>query len=181
MKKRKQLSFFSLCLLLFFSVIFIRYYVLTPIIVDGASMNPTLEDEDLILINKMTTIDHFDIVVFQDQATNELYVKRVIGIPGDTIEYKEDVLYINGAMFEETYLNALRQDYPYRKLVGNLTLEQLYEVSVLPEDHYFVLGDNRIDSNDSRYPHTIGLVTKDEILGEVEMIFYPFPHFQWIK
>lgn len=181
LKNRKSVSVFTLTVIFLGLMLMIRYFVLSPIVVDGASMTPTLEDEDLILVNKLSVVDRFDVIVFQGKNDETLYVKRVIGVPGDSIEYVDDVLYINGTAYEEPYLNSLKEQYPYRKLVGNLSFEKLYGMDTIPKNCYFVLGDNRIDSNDSRYPHTIGLISTEQILGEVEMIFYPFPHFDLIK
>lgn len=152
----------------------IRFFLFTPIIVDGESMMPTLENRDRMIVNKLSykigEPKRFDIVVFH--ATEEKdYIKRVIGLPGDTIEYKNDTLYINGKEMDEPYLDE------YKKLLVGGTLTEPFKVKV-PEGYIFVMGDNRRYSKDSRH---IGPVPIDEILGKASIIYWPLEDFQWIK
>lgn len=116
-------------------------------------MVPTLETGDRLILNKLADIDRFDIVVFPaPDGTDEEYVKRIIGLPGDEITYFQDELYINGKKIEEHYLEALREDSD-QQLMSDFTLYTLDATtgnSVVPEDMYFVLGDNRNVSKDSR-------------------------------
>src|SRR3954469_25046316 len=81
----------------------IRSFFFTPIVVDGESMNPTLQDKDRMVVTKIGEPKRFDIVVFHAPDGRD-YIKRVIGLPGDSIEYKNDVLYINGKAYNEPYL-----------------------------------------------------------------------------
>ena len=86
----------------------IRYFFFAPIVVDGLSMMPTLNDQDRMIVNKFSyqigEPDRFDIIVFH-APENKDYIKRVIGLPGDTVEYKDDILYVNGKAYEEPYLD----------------------------------------------------------------------------
>ncbi|MBD8068319.1 signal peptidase I [Bacillus sp. PS06] len=145
----------------------IRYFLFAPIIVDGQSMMPTLNNKDRMLVNKIGYIvgspDRFDIVVFH--ATQEKdYIKRIIGLPGDHIEYRDDILYINGEAYDEPYLDA------YKKEVIDGPLTEPFEIEV-PEGHLFVMGDNRRQSRDSRH---IGPVLIDEVMGKTNLVYWPF-------
>jgi len=82
----------------------IRYFLFAPIVVDGHSMMPTLHNGDRMIVNKLGKPERFDIIVFHAPEQKD-YIKRVIGLPGDTVEYKNDVLYINGVAYEEPYLD----------------------------------------------------------------------------
>ena len=161
-------------------LVIVRALLFSPVEVDGASMYPTLADEDKIIINKLSDYDRFDIIVFQGE-NNKVYVKRIIGIEGDHIEFKHDQLLINGEAVEEPYLTSLKQSIITDKLTGSFNLEELYGFDTIPAGQFFVLGDNRLDSLDSRHPYIIGLVKHDQIFGEVELIYYPFNHAKWVK
>ncbi|MDN4073461.1 MULTISPECIES: signal peptidase I [Fictibacillus] len=147
----------------------IRYFLFAPIVVDGESMMPTLHNRDRLVVNKMDKPERFDIVVFKATETKD-YIKRVIGLPGDQIEYKNDTLYVNGKPLKEKYLD------PYKKQTkdGNLTYDfTLYEVTgkqTVPKGKVFVLGDNRRHSSDSR---NIGTVDMDDIVGKASIRFWP--------
>src|SRR3954452_13023559 len=78
----------------------VRTFIFTPIVVDGASMEPTLQDQDRMVVTKIGEPKRFDIIVFH-ASENTDYIKRVIGLPGDRIEYKNDTLYINGEPYDE--------------------------------------------------------------------------------
>ena len=161
-------------------LIIVRALIFSPVEVDGASMYPTLADEDKIIINKLSDYERFDIIVFKGK-NNKVYVKRIIGIEGDHIAFKQDQLLINGETVEEPYLTSLKQTMITDKLTGSFNLEELYGFDTIPAGHYFVLGDNRLDSLDSRHPYIISLVKHDQIFGEAELIYYPFKHAKWIK
>ncbi|MFC0522211.1 signal peptidase I [Pontibacillus salicampi] len=141
----------------------IRNFVFATSIVEGTSMDPTLEDGERVMYNKMIYMvgepERGDIVIIQRPSKN--YVKRVVGLPGDTIQVKEHQLYVNGQRVKEDYLNqhAIQQtsDFPPRSI---------------PEGHYFVMGDNRDISKDSR--NGLGLVKREEMIGRSELVIYPF-------
>lgn len=165
-------------------VIGIRTFIFSPIIVDGASMMPTYEDGDRIIVNKigktMTDLERFDIVVFKAPDERN-FIKRIIGLPGDHIEYKNDELYVNGEKLEEPYLSQNKSALNgFGDLTGDFTLEQLTDHSKIPEDYYLVLGDNRLKSSDSR-DSRVGLVAKDQIIGKYNIRIYPFDELGWVK
>ena len=98
------------------------------------------------------------------------YIKRVIGLPGDSIDMKDDVLYINGKAVEEPYLNANKEDNPINKLTEDFSLQEKTGESQVPKNMLFVMGDNRLISKDSRI---FGFISYDSIVGEVKFRFYP--------
>ena len=152
----------------------IRYFLLAPIVVDGESMMPTLLDGDRMIVNKLSYLvgepERFDIVVFHAPEGKD-YIKRVIGLPGDTVEYKEDTLYVNGERFEEPYLDEFKKQMFDGPLTESFTLETITGgLETVPEGHVFVMGDNRRESKDSRH---IGFVSIDEIVGKTSFVYWP--------
>lgn len=126
-------------------------------------MVPTLLDGDIMILDKIgyriNGLKRFDIVVIK--YNNEKIIKRVIGLPGDYIEYKDNILYVNGKEIKEEYK---------RDITNNFSLKDLgYEK--IPENKYLVLGDNRGISKDSRI---IGLIDKEDIEGYTGIIVLPF-------
>ncbi|MTD32027.1 signal peptidase I [Planomicrobium sp. YIM 101495] len=162
----------------------IRYFLFASIVVEGASMMPTLENGDMVVVNKigprLTEYDRFDVVVFDvDEETK--YIKRIIGLPGDRIVYDNDALFINGKKYEENYLDDYKEALDgKRTLTGNFTLEEKLGELAVPEGHYFVLGDNRRKSTDSRDP-LVGFVEASRIVGTADVIFLPVPHLKIIE
>lgn len=156
----------------------IRFVLFTPIVVDGESMMPTLESGERMIVNKLNykvgDIQRFDIVVFHAPEKKD-YIKRVIGVPGDTLEYKNDQLYINDKKVNETYL----QDYK-NQIVDGGTLTEDFSLldytgkKIIPKGYYFVMGDNRRNSKDSRH---IGLVSEEKIVGKASVVFWPIENF----
>ena len=156
----------------------IRGFIISPIIVDGPSMQPTLYDRDQMIVNKFTyhfsEPERFDIVVFH--ATEEKdYIKRVIGLPGEHVEVKNNQLYINDIKTDEYFLNNNKEeietiDFTLESLPGNY--------DVIPENKVLVLGDNRGNSTDSRM---IGLVDINEIVGKTSLVYWPFQRIQFVK
>ncbi|WP_075619391.1 signal peptidase I [Paenisporosarcina indica] len=151
----------------------IRYFLFAPIVVDGASMNPTLENGDRMIVNKIGyevgEPDRFDIVVFH-ASEKENYIKRVIGLPGDRVDYKDDQLFINGQVQPEPFLDSFKAEITGGKLTGDFTLEEITQMTVIPEGYVFVMGDNRRKSTDSRI---IGLISIEEIIGSTSVVFWP--------
>ncbi|MCM3587165.1 signal peptidase I [Mesobacillus maritimus] len=159
----------------------IRYFLFAPIVVDGLSMMPTLHDQDRMIVNKLSykigEPERFDIVVFH-APENKDYIKRVIGLPGDTIEYKNDTLYVNGKAYEEPYLEEYKQQVIDGPLTDPFTLEEKIGRSTVPEGHIFVMGDNRRFSKDSRH---IGTVPLDKVLGKTNLIYWPIDDIRTIE
>ena len=154
-------------------------YVAQQVKVDGHSMDTSLQHGERLLMWRLGDVDRFDVVVFRPPNNpDKLYIKRVIGMPGDTVEMKDDVLYINGQPLEEPYLNPevlqrqgtanFTQDFDIKNLPGST------EDGRVPAGHYFVMGDNRQNSLDSR---EIGFIEEDIILGETPFVFWPLNRF----
>lgn len=157
----------------------IKQFLFTPVLVKGASMMPTLEDQDRVIINKIgpkfKSVDRFDIVVVK-MNEEENYIKRIIGLPGDKIEYKDDQLYINGEKYSEPYLDQYKKELKDSgSLTYDFTLEQILGETTVPEGDYFVLGDNRRVSKDSRVPE-VGFIPKEKIMGTTSIICWPIEH-----
>lgn len=149
-----------------------RQFFFTPITVFGESMEPSFQDHDKVIISKTSKIERFDVIVFDaPDSENEHYIKRVIGLPGDSIEMKNDVLYINGEAFNEPYLSENKKDNPFGKLTEDFSLPEKTGKTKVPDDMLFVMGDNRLNSKDSR---TFGLISYDAVIGEVKFRIYPF-------
>jgi signal peptidase I len=146
-------------------VFVIRHFLFSPVIVSGQSMEPTFESENRVIISKIHKLDHFDLVVFHAPGSEEDYIKRVIGLPGDTVVMEDDKLYINGTEYEEEYIQDNKD-----QLFADQKLTEDFEVTV-PEGQLFVLGDNRRNSTDSR---DIGCIDEDSVVGKVGFRFYPF-------
>lgn len=155
-------------------IVIIRSFFITNYAVSGHSMEPTLQNSDKVLVSKISytigDIDRMDILVFHSDE-NEDFVKRVIGIPGDVLTYQNDTLFINNKKVEEPYLqsyDAYRN--PEDRLTENFTLETITGAVRIPKDSYFVLGDNRRQSLDSRY---FQFVHKEDIVGKVVARYWP--------
>jgi signal peptidase I len=160
----------------------IRTYIFAPIVVDGESMMPTLQDHERIVLTKFGTnidnIDRFDIVVFHATVDKD-YIKRVIGLPGDHIEYKDDTLYINGKAYEEPYLDKYKNQMPSGvPLTESFKLEDITGSMTVPEGQLFLMGDNRQNSLDSR---EIGTISVDEIVGKANLVYWPINEIKIVK
>jgi signal peptidase I len=159
----------------------IRYFFFAPIVVDGLSMMPTLHDQDRMIVNKLSykisEPKRFDIIVFH-APENKDYIKRIIGLPGDHIEYKEDTLYINGKPFEEPYLDDYKKQVIDGPLTESFTLEEKTNELTVPDGHLFVMGDNRRFSKDSRH---IGTVPMEKVLGKTSIVYWPPEDFHFVK
>ncbi|RWR05976.1 signal peptidase I [Siminovitchia fortis] len=148
-----------------------RQFLFSPITVFGESMSPSFLDHDKVVISKTSKIQRFDVIVFDaPDIENEHYIKRVIGLPGDSIEVKNDVLYINGKAYKEPYLDENKRISPSNSLTEDFSLLEKTGKSKVPDNMLFVMGDNRLNSKDSR---TFGLISYDSVIGEVKFRFYP--------
>ena len=146
-------------------ILFLMIYVVSITQVVGSSMSSTLENGDVLILNKFkyrfTDIKRGDIISLEYADTKYL-IKRVIGLPGDNISIKNNNLYLNDELYVENYLDE-------GLVYDDFDLSDLgYET--IPDDMYLVLGDNREDSLDSR---EIGLISKDEVIGKVSFRIWP--------
>ncbi|MFP3916166.1 signal peptidase I [Lysinibacillus telephonicus] len=175
-KEKNEIWEWAKALIIAFAIaVLIRYFLFTPIVVDGESMMPTLEDGDRMIVNKMGELDRFDIVVFHAPEGKD-YIKRVIGLPGDYIEYKDDQLYINGEPIDEPYLDEYKSQLTEGTLTQDFTLQDIDPtLEVIPEGYVFVMGDNRRYSKDSRH---IGIVSEEKIIGKTNIVFWPLNEIQ---
>lgn len=146
-------------------ILFLMLYVVSVTQVVGSSMSPTLKDEEVLILNKFQ-YRFFDIkrgdIVSLDYEDTKYLIKRIIGLPGETVKIANNQLYINDKIYEEEYLaNDLNYD--------DFSLADL-GYSKIPEDMYLVLGDNRENSLDSR---EIGLIKKEDINGKISLRIWP--------
>lgn len=143
--------------------------------VNGRSMEPALSDEDNVIVNKLVyrfhSAERFDIIVFSFKyAQHTYYIKRIIGLPGETVRIDENgTIYINGEVLAESYGAEVMRE-------PGLAAEEI----TLGKDEYFVLGDNRNKSVDSRDP-SVGVVNEASIIGKVWLRIYPFSDFGPVK
>ena len=144
-------------------VILVRTFIITPVIVSGSSMKPNFNDGELLLVRKIKynekTIKRFDVVVIKKDK--EEIIKRVIGLPGEHISYKNNKLYVNDKLVQENYTHLNTTDF---------NLEEICTCSSIPEGKYLVLGDNRPISKDSR---SIGLIDEKDIVGKSVFRLWP--------
>lgn len=165
--------------LLLFAVMFLVImglykYIAEPFIVDGASMEATLKSGERLWMLKLNEIDRFDVVIFPaPDNEDKLYVKRVIGVAGDTIAYENDQLLINGQAVEEPYLQEKANEFD-GKFTYDFTLEDITGETTVPEGAFFVMGDNRRNSLDGR---RFGFIETDDVMGEADFIYWPFSEF----
>lgn len=150
----KENLLFTILLLI---IIIIRIFFYSPIRVNGSSMYPTLQDKEFMILNKIGLqkgINRFDIVVVE--SNGKYIIKRVIGLPGESVMYSDNILYINGKVIEDNYSKSETEN---------------FENVILKDNEYFVMGDNREVSKDSR---VIGPVNIKNIKGKTNLVIFPF-------
>jgi len=178
-KKNELLEWLKALLIAIAFAAVIRYFFFAPIVVDGISMMPTLHTQDRMIVNKFSykigEPKRFDIVVFHATVDKD-YIKRVIGLPGDKVEYIDDTLYINGEKYEEPYLDKYKEQLVDGPLTEPFDLESIIGQPTVPEDHIFVMGDNRRQSKDSRH---IGVVPISEVMGKASLVYWPISNFRF--
>lgn len=192
----KEWGFFLLFLTVF---LLSRWFIWFPVTVEGHSMDPTLANKEKLIVIKTADINRFDMVVANEveNGAKKQIVKRVIGLPGDTITYKNDKLFVNGKETKEAYLADYQQRYQKDKLqktyAYNSYFQSLAQTSnaftqdtsgntnftvKVPQGHYYLLGDDRIVSKDSR---SVGTFKKETIVGEVKFRYWPFTEIGVLK
>lgn len=156
----------------FFVIVIIFVFIVSFQPVAGNSMSPTLEEGQVVLVSKLSylfsDIQRNEIVVVKKDAKS--YIKRVIALPGEKVEYMNGLLYIDGTPYKETFLDesVITSNF----LFIDICSENDCPDGVIPEDMYFVLGDNRPESEDSRTPE-FGLVKRKEIKGKAFFKIWP--------
>ncbi len=147
-------------------VAFINLFIAQPRTVDGRSMEPTLYDGNRLIVEllsyRFAEPERGDIVMLRitEGQTSRALVKRVIGLPGDTVEIYDGSVYINGEKLDEPYVSA--------------STDGIMTAMLIPDGQYFVMGDNRPVSNDSRY---FGTIPYQDIIGHVLIRYWPFSLF----
>lgn len=171
--KRESLEWLKAITIGIIVFIVIRTYFFSSYVVEGESMLPTLEEGDKLIVNKMSyrigKLHHFDVIVFHASAKED-YVKRIIGLPGDQIEFQDDKLFINGKEYVEPYLGYVETQIPGGKITGDFTLKEITGKDKVPEGMLFVLGDNRLGSWDSRH---FGFIPIEQVVGKVNLRYWP--------
>lgn len=161
-KSNEWLDWLKAIIIAIIAIFLLRQYGLATSVVEGESMYPVLENGEKIIFNKfvyhVSEPKRGDIIIIQQ--TDKNYVKRVIGLPNETIEMIDHVLYVDGKKVDHTYVDEYNT-----MLTGDFGP---YEV---PDDHYFVIGDNRAISKDSR--NGLGYIARSEIIGRSEFVIYP--------
>jgi signal peptidase I len=167
------------------AAILLRTFVVQTFYIPSGSMEPTLQIGDRILVDKLAYhlhgVDRGNIVVFKRPANEDCggppvadLVKRVIGLPGDTISLKKGRVLIDGKLLNESWLPAIKQDTTYQGPAG--TAYNLAKPYVIPANHYFMMGDNRGNSCDSRY---WGPIPRSLIVGKVDLRVWPVTAFHF--
>ncbi len=154
-----------------FAVI-LQAFILIPVEVTGKSMSPTLKENDFIVMENFSQINRFDIIVFTSPDGNT-YIKRVIGLPGDHVKYTKDQLYINNEKIDEPFLKDIKKHKNEYVFTTDLDSTEILGTKKIPKNQYFVLGDNRRLSKDSR---SFGTISQTSILGKARIVYYPIFH-----
>ena len=153
-------------------------------VVSGNSMYPILEDKEDVLINVaasyFTKIDRFDIVVVKNEnEEHDLWVKRVIGLPGETIAYKDGKLYVNDQIVEENFLDTTYMEKIMKEKSLSVFTQDMEKVT-LEKDEYFLAGDNRVNSLDSR-TSSVGPFHRNQIIAKGVLIYSPLSKVRYIS
>ena len=151
-------------------VLFIVIYIISFQQIMGPSMNKTLTEGDIVVVNKFVynfnKINHNEVVVLKSKE--KTFVKRIIGLPGEHIEYKNNILYVDGKAYKEEFTSSDTNDFK---------LEDL-GYDKIPNDMYLVLGDNRSNSEDGR---DFGLIKKKDIIGKASIRIWPLNKMKFIN
>ncbi len=150
--------------------IFLLVFVAQSFLVEGYSMEPTLENGEKVMVEKVSyrfrDPKRGEIIIIKNPLKRrDIYIKRVVGLPGDTIEVKNGQIFINGILLEEDYVLE-----PFNSWYSGTFF--------VPEGHVFVLGDNRNHSDDSR---RIGPIPYGDVIGRVMFVYWPFDKFEFLE
>ncbi|WP_379129815.1 signal peptidase I [Paenibacillus sp. sgz500958] len=165
-------------------VILIRWLLFKPFIVDGPSMQPNFHTGERVIVNEILydirSPHRGEVIVFHVPSEGRDFIKRVIGVAGDTVKVEGDVVTVNGEPVNETYIQeAMDNAHKNNALYNNKNFpNEDFSDTTVPEGHVFVMGDNRSDSKDSRM---IGYVPLSDIVGRADLIFWPVKDIQMIN
>lgn len=160
---KKFLKEYGPYILIFILVLLTRTFLITPVKVNGSSMYNTLHDGEIMLLYKRAEISRNDIVVVNKKVQGSNIIKRIVAMPNETIKCEDGIIYINDRKYLDSFAYGITSD---------------FEEVKLKEDEYFVLGDNRLVSEDSRI---FGPVKRKYIEGEASIVIYPFTKFGKVK
>ncbi|SDB87012.1 signal peptidase I [Pelagirhabdus alkalitolerans] len=170
--RKAKISKTILLLTILFVLVSIRLFIFEPAQVVGHSMAPTIEDDQWILMNQLSFSkdkpNRGDVVVID--LSDQIYIKRVIALPNETIRIQDQQLFIDGLPYQQNFMTDDQRFWTH-------DIEQTH----VPSEHYYVLGDNRKLSRDSRDSYTsLGFIHESDILGKAQMVIYPFNEWKFI-
>ncbi len=164
--------------LVLITALLIRSFIAQPFIVEGKSMEPTLKNSEYLIVDKIEYRLHNpkrgDVIVFRaPEAPDQNYIKRIIGLPGETVTIKDTTVYVDGKRIEEQYVAS--HTVPSQTSTDSPTF--FLEQKISPNE-YFVMGDNRDHSSDSR---RWGPLPKENILGKAQVVLFPIPNLGFLE
>lgn len=160
---KKFIKEYGSYILIIIVVILIRTYLVTPVKVNGTSMEKTLSSNEVLILNKLDSLQREDIVVVNKDFYKTNLIKRIIALPGEKIKCVDGIIYINDEIYSDKYAYGITSDF------GEI---------ILKDDEYFLLGDNRLVSQDSR---NLGPVKEKYIEGTCDIVLFPFNKIGKIK
>ena len=176
------LDFARLILITVVAAMVILVFVARKEEVRGTSMYPTLVEGESVIINMAANyvgeIKRFDVVVAREYRSDDLWVKRVIGLPGETISYREDLLYVDGKAMEEPFLDKKYVE-QVKKSANKLYFTQDYTSKKLGKNEYLLVGDNRNESLDSRND-AVGPFQREQIIARGVFVYQPFSKARYV-
>ena len=176
------LDFARLILITVVAAMVILVFVARKEEVRGTSMYPTLVEGESVIINMAANyvgeIKRFDVVVAREYRSDDLWVKRVIGLPGETISYREDVLYVDGKAMEEPFLDKKYVE-QVKKSANKLYFTQDYTSKKLGKNEYLLVGDNHNESLDSRND-AVGPFQREQIIARGVFVYQPFSKARYV-
>ncbi len=177
-KLREALEFLAPIAIALVIAMVLKIFVFANAVIPTGSMLNTIQEGDRVFASKIEYTLHdperYDIAIFRyPDNENEYFVKRVIGLPGETVNIRNGEVYVTD---KDGNTEKLRDDF-----VSPENKDRYNGTFIVPEDSYFVMGDNRASSVDSRYWNTTHYVSRDKFIGKVKLRYYPFNSFGWIK